>query len=111
MMRYPQEEGCYAEYDRNMADTVVEADYQDLYYYQYSEDEPMMEDDSMMEDDEEYSYENDSLLSLIVGVQSYLTEQTTAGTIKGKSDSPLYELQYKMYTYMKQRAYEMGAQL
>ncbi|KAI9315164.1 hypothetical protein BX666DRAFT_1835762, partial [Dichotomocladium elegans] len=53
-----------------------------------------------------YDYEQDSLLHLIVGVQSYLTDMSAAGI--DRKDSPLLELQYKMYTYLKRRAYEMG---
>jgi hypothetical protein len=121
------DQSYYADYDREMANAVAEADYLDYYYQGESQvkechdeemthiDEPYHCNDNGLyyqhEQQEEYCYENDSLLSLIVGVQSYLEEQTSAGTIKGKSDSPLYSLQYKMYTYMRQRACDMGVQL
>ncbi|KAI8887264.1 hypothetical protein K501DRAFT_283393 [Backusella circina FSU 941] len=118
------EQSYYADYDREMANAVAEADYLDYYHhgesqieqYQNQEMTQMNEsypcnDHDLYYQQEEYHYENDSLLSLIVGVQSYLEEQTSAGTIKGRSDSPLYGLQYKMYTYMRQRACDMGVQL
>ncbi|KAI9497050.1 hypothetical protein BDB00DRAFT_745787, partial [Zychaea mexicana] len=53
------------------------------------------------------SYNNDALLYLILGVQSYISEMSDTG-LMNERDSPLFELQYKMYTYMKQRACEMG---
>ncbi|GAA5809847.1 hypothetical protein MFLAVUS_003262 [Mucor flavus] len=71
------DETCFEQYDNEMADAVAEADY--------------------------YDYRNDSLLELVVGVQTYLTEQA-------KFDSPLYDLQYKLYTYMRQRALDLGVQ-
>ncbi|KAH8556621.1 hypothetical protein BGW37DRAFT_405488, partial [Umbelopsis sp. PMI_123] len=52
----------------------------------------------------------DALLNLIVGVQQYLADLQTAGA-NNRQDSPLLELQYKMYTYLKQRACEMGMDL
>ncbi|KAI8141205.1 hypothetical protein BJV82DRAFT_503069, partial [Fennellomyces sp. T-0311] len=52
-------------------------------------------------------YNNDALLYLIMGVQSYISEMSNNG-LMNERDSPLFELQYKMYTYMKQRACEMG---
>lgn len=79
------EETCFSQYDRDMATAVAEADYQDYCY----------------------DYQNDSLLELVVGVQSYLTEQQAASSNKSY-DSPLYNLQYKLYTYMRQRALELG---
>ncbi|KAI9494104.1 hypothetical protein BDB00DRAFT_762685 [Zychaea mexicana] len=56
-----------------------------------------------------YDYEEDSLLHLIVGVQSYLSEFNTMNV--DRNDSPLVDLQYKMYTYLKQRACEMGVDM
>ncbi|KAL0095875.1 hypothetical protein J3Q64DRAFT_1615238, partial [Phycomyces blakesleeanus] len=50
-------------------------------------------------------YQNDSLLNLVVGVQSYLSDMTTQPT---QHVSPLLDLQYKMYIYLKQRAIDMG---
>ncbi|KAI7903043.1 uncharacterized protein BX663DRAFT_509333 [Cokeromyces recurvatus] len=51
------------------------------------------------QEEEEEDYVMDpNLFQLILDVQSYLTE--------APKDSPLLALQYKMYTYLKQRAYE-----
>ncbi|KAJ8659117.1 hypothetical protein O0I10_005156 [Lichtheimia ornata] len=76
-------------------------------YYYYDGDDDMMDEDDRQSiaSEEESSYNNEALLSLIAGVQSYLTDATNAGIVK---DSPLLELQYKMYLYMKQQACEMG---
>ncbi|KAI9321580.1 hypothetical protein BX666DRAFT_1851199 [Dichotomocladium elegans] len=65
---------------------------------------PEQEDDTQSVASDE-SYNNDALLDLIVGVQSYIAEVASTGIIK---DSPLLELQYKMYIYMKQQACDMG---
>ncbi|KAG1461171.1 hypothetical protein G6F56_005787 [Rhizopus delemar] len=60
---------------------------------------------SQKEEDEE-PYEDDALLNLILGVQHYMTER--AKIFDGKlTDSPLYNLQYKMYSYLRQRASEV----
>ncbi|KAI9362177.1 hypothetical protein BD770DRAFT_316516 [Pilaira anomala] len=75
---YQEDDSCFEQYDSDMADVVAEADY--------------------------YDYRNDSLLELVVGVQTYLAEQA-------KSDSPLYSLQYKLYTYMRLRALDLGVEL
>ncbi|KAI8983653.1 hypothetical protein BDB01DRAFT_722615 [Pilobolus umbonatus] len=74
-----------------MTQAVAEADYQD--YYQ----------------EDTYDYRNDSLLTLVLGVHSYLSE--LENTTKVKTDSPLYHLQYKMYIFMRQRAVELGIEL
>ncbi|KAG1444467.1 hypothetical protein G6F56_010286 [Rhizopus delemar] len=84
------ERECYADYDQEMNEAMEEADDMDQYY-----------------SDEEYDYQNDSLLCLILGVQNYLAEQTKMYGNK-VTESPLYGLQYKMYTYMRQRASELG---
>lgn len=86
---YEEEEDCFADYDQEMANAVAEADYQDV-------------------EDASYDYRHDSLLELVVGVQSYLTEQQAVSS--KISDSPLYNLQYKLYSYMRQRALELGVQ-
>lgn len=85
---YQSELNYFNEYDQEMVEAVNEAEYQD--YYQ-------------QEQDEETNIMDDSLLKLIVDVQSYLAEAPT--------DSPLFALQYKMYTYLKQRAFEMGMEV
>lgn len=123
-----EEEACYAQYDLDMANAIAEADYEDYYYEQqqqeyynqgeeeyYNEDEEYYDDDEELQDQQNttgvnYDYQSDSLLSLVVGVQSYLTEQSDSFS-STKNDSPLYNLQYKMYTYMRQRALELGVQL
>ncbi|KAG2232550.1 hypothetical protein BDF21DRAFT_428822 [Thamnidium elegans] len=78
---YEAEEDYFNEYDQEMTEAVTEADYHDC-------------------EQQEEPYVDDSLLKLIVDVQSYLSEAPT--------DSPLFALQYKMYTYLRQRASELG---
>lgn len=93
----------------NDDDDTMMMDYQEeennYYYYDNDGDENMMMEEDDDRQEEESSYNNEALLSLIAGVQSYLTDATNAGIVK---DSPLLELQYKMYIYMKQQACEMG---
>ncbi|KAI7879979.1 hypothetical protein K492DRAFT_178201 [Lichtheimia hyalospora FSU 10163] len=116
-----EEEAYFGDYDRAVAAAALSADYYDGNYdYQdefvEQEDEDMMEldqeDDPHRQDDENnnmehlYNYQEDSLLHLIVGVQSYLSDMANTGI--DRNDSPLLELQYKMYTYLKQRACDMG---
>lgn len=84
---YEQELNYFQEYDQEMLDTIEHFDED---YIQQQEEE---------EEEEPYMMD-ESLLKLIVDVQSYLAEAQT--------DSPLFSLQYKMYTYLKQRALEMG---
>ncbi|KAL9551146.1 hypothetical protein PS6_005160 [Mucor atramentarius] len=91
---YESELNYFNEYDQEMAQAVNEAEYQD-YCYQQEEDQEQQEEEADIMDD--------SLLKLIVDVQSYLSEAPT--------DSPLFALQYKMYTYLKQRAFEMGMEI
>lgn len=101
---WQQKEQVNADNDDDVMDYQEEEN--NYYYYNNDGDENMMmmeEDDDRQE--EESSYNNEALLSLIAGVQSYLTDATNAGIVK---DSPLLELQYKMYIYMKQQACEMG---
>lgn len=117
------EEAYYAQYDLDMANALAEADYQDCYYEQQQYNEQQYEEEEEYDEKEEdyhyqdqqdqklsdYDIQNDSLLSLVVGVQSYLTEQADFSAVN-KLDSPLYNLQYKMYTYMRQRAFELGVE-
>ncbi|KAI9347848.1 hypothetical protein BD770DRAFT_395455 [Pilaira anomala] len=86
---YEAEQDYFNEYDQEMTEAVTEAD-----YYDNSEQQ------QQQQQQKEEAYVDDSLLKLIVDVQSYLSEAPT--------DSPLFALQYKMYTYLKQRAFEMG---
>ncbi|KAI8637592.1 hypothetical protein BD408DRAFT_424309 [Parasitella parasitica] len=105
-----EEEECYTQYDLEVANAVAEADYEDYYcesHYQDNQDESMSEYEDDQQQNQPYDYRNDSLLSLVVGVQNYLTEQADNSS---KCDSPLYNLQYKMYIYMRQRAIELGVQ-
>ncbi|ORX50451.1 hypothetical protein DM01DRAFT_1384722 [Hesseltinella vesiculosa] len=53
--------------------------------------------------EKEEEHDDSSLLRLIVGVQMYLSEQPCASI-----DTPLMDLQYKMYTFLKQKACELG---
>ncbi|KAJ8656526.1 hypothetical protein O0I10_007849 [Lichtheimia ornata] len=117
-----EEESYFGDYDRAVAAAALTADYYDSNYDQYhpdgfveQEDENVMEldqeDDQQRQGDENniehlYNYQEDSLLHLIVGVQSYLSDMANAGI--DRNDSPLLDLQYKMYTYLKQRACDMG---
>ncbi|KAI8889550.1 hypothetical protein K501DRAFT_282212 [Backusella circina FSU 941] len=80
--QYQAEQAYFEEYDQEMAEAM------------YCEEEELQE--NLQE--EEYIVD-DSLLKLIVDVQSYLSEAPT--------DSPLLQLQYKMYTYFKQRVSEI----
>lgn len=97
---YQAEEGFFQDYDQEMIEAVAEADYFDYYeQQQQGEDEEEEQEEEEMQQEEEYILDH-SLLKLIVDVQSYLSE--------APQDSPLFALQYKMYTYLKQRAFEMG---
>lgn len=92
---YESELNYFHDYDQDMAEAVNEAEYQDYCYQQEQEEQEQQ--------DEAADIMDDSLLKLIVDVQSYLSEAPT--------DSPLFALQYKMYTYLKQRAFEMGMEI
>jgi hypothetical protein len=101
MIFYDDENNCY-EYNEAM----YEED--DMLYYEeemYAEEhqQPAEVCDKTQED-------QDALLNLIVGVQQYLADLQNAGA-NNRQDSPLLDLQYKMYTYLKQRACEMGMDL
>ncbi|CEP11750.1 hypothetical protein [Parasitella parasitica] len=82
---YQSELIYFNEYDQNMVEVVNAAEYQDYYQQEHQ--------------GQEINVMDDSLLNLIVNVQSYLAEAPT--------DSPLFALQYKMYTYLKQHAFEI----
>ncbi|GAN03937.1 hypothetical protein MAM1_0051c03393 [Mucor ambiguus] len=94
---YESELNYFYDYDQDMAEVVNEAEYQDYCYQQQQQQE------DQEQQEEEADIMDDSLLKLIVDVQSYLSEAPT--------DSPLFALQYKMYTYLKQRAFEMGMEI
>ncbi|KAI7871175.1 hypothetical protein BDF14DRAFT_1764113 [Spinellus fusiger] len=53
-----------------------------------------------------YEKNQDSLLSLVLGVHSYLSEVAEASP--KTHESPLFGLQYKVYMYLKQREQELG---
>ena len=93
---YESELNYFHDYDQDMAEAVNEAEYQDYCYQQEQEQEQEQQEEAA-------DIMDDSLLKLIVDVQSYLSEAPT--------DSPLFALQYKMYTYLKQRAFEMGMEI
>ncbi|KAG2228148.1 hypothetical protein INT45_009194 [Circinella minor] len=91
----------------------VEKDY---YFPEYYDEEEVVEAVVSPEEEEEddrksassmESYNNDALLYLILNVQSYISEMSNS-SLMNETDSPLFGLQYKMYTYMKQRASEVG---
>ncbi|CAO3617520.1 unnamed protein product [Cunninghamella echinulata] len=112
-----QEEDYFAHYDQVMD---IEADRFDYYYNeQYNDDYEafrIKEEDMEMGEEEEqeeqeeldmtYHIEDDALLKLVVDVQSYITDLASIGV--DRHDSPLMDLQYKMYTYLKQKALDMG---
>ncbi|KAI8047827.1 uncharacterized protein B0P05DRAFT_565205 [Gilbertella persicaria] len=83
---YEAEHDYFNGYDQEMIEAVNEADYYD--YRQQQEEE------------EDVYVIDQGLLKLILDVQSYIAE--------APQDSPLYPLQYKMYTYLKQRVSELG---
>lgn len=122
-----EEQALFGEYDRAIATAALTADYYDYYnndnalsadldnldedvvmdnYYDKEQDQ---EEDNDIENQSVYDYQNDSLLHLIVGVQSYLSDVSSAGI--DRHDSPLLDLQYKMYTYLKRRACDMGVDI
>ncbi|CAO3624255.1 unnamed protein product [Cunninghamella blakesleeana] len=123
-MMQQRELNDFAEYDQAMYGN--NNDYPLYYYhnndaavdYSYGMEEEVqeMDDDMMMwendddqedqddQEEEEENHDDEALLRLIVGVQMYISESTTLS----KKDSPLLDLQYKMYTYMKQKAIELG---
>ncbi|KAI9299500.1 hypothetical protein BJ944DRAFT_274188 [Cunninghamella echinulata] len=70
----------------------------------YNDDDMMLWDDNNNEEYEEEQHDDSALLRLIVDVQMYLSESPSLN----KKDTPLLDLQYKMYTYMKQKAIELG---
>lgn len=99
----------------------------DNYCYEYNDSLYQEESDMMYYEEEMYREEyeqpyeqpetcstkqegQDALLNLVVGVQQYLADLQMTG-FDNRQESPLLDLQYKMYTYLKQRAYEMGADL
>lgn len=90
---YEQELNYFQEYDEEMLDTI-----------EHFDDDIQEGDEIIQDQEEEEPYTMDEgLLKLIVDVQSYLADAPT--------DSPLFSLQYKMYTYLKQRALEMGMEI
>ncbi|KAI9299489.1 hypothetical protein BJ944DRAFT_274196 [Cunninghamella echinulata] len=105
-----QEEDYFAHYEQVMD---IEADRFDYYYNEQCSDDYealQIKEDMEMEEEEEqdmtYHIEDDALLKLVVDVQSYITDLASIGV--DRHDSPLMDLQYKMYTYLKQKALDMG---
>ena len=122
----------YEEQQQEQEDeTMMEMDQVDNneQYYYYEENDNMIDinaKNNIMNDNEQeqqeqqeegeetqtqdsYDYQRDSLLHLIVGVQSYLSDASALNM--DRNDSPLADLQYKMYTYLKQRACDMGVDM
>ncbi|KAL0090936.1 hypothetical protein J3Q64DRAFT_1707738 [Phycomyces blakesleeanus] len=56
-------------------------------------------------DEEYFNQRQDGLLSLILGVQSYLSEVSKSQP--GEHNSPLFDLQHKMFMYLKQRDFQV----
>ncbi|KAI7855080.1 hypothetical protein BDC45DRAFT_107989 [Circinella umbellata] len=87
----------------------------DYYFSDYYNEQEAVEAAVSLEEEEDdrksassmESYNNDALLYLILDVQSYISEMSNS-RLMNETDSPLFGLQYKMYTYMKQRAFEAG---
>ncbi|KAI8391147.1 uncharacterized protein BYT42DRAFT_555791 [Radiomyces spectabilis] len=94
------EEAYFAHYDQEILDTIAVADYEDGCMQNDYDDEIMNDNEYVLNDhydDAEHDYCSDSLLNLVLDVQSYLEEACHAGFVK--TDSPLLELQYKMHLY------------
>ncbi|KAI9266797.1 hypothetical protein BDA99DRAFT_506695 [Phascolomyces articulosus] len=128
---YEQEEYTHDDNDDDdmmmMTEEQEQEEYYNNYYYNAKNNnmndndfmnEQQEEEDDHVEVDEEsekqqeehgYDYQRDSLLHLIVGVQSYLSDANALH--QDRNDSPLVDLQYKMYTYLKQRACDMGVDM
>ncbi|KAI9289286.1 hypothetical protein BC943DRAFT_314020 [Umbelopsis sp. AD052] len=102
MIYFDDESNCY-EYNEAMYEQENDMLYYEDDMYYEEESQPEVSSDSQQDD-------QDALLKLIVGVQQYLSDLQNAGA-NNQQDSPLLELQYKMYTYLKQRACEMGMDL
>ncbi|KAI9487781.1 MAG: hypothetical protein EXX96DRAFT_554629 [Benjaminiella poitrasii] len=123
------EEQHHTQYDTDMVNAVAEAGFQDYYYYcleqlklQQNQDEYMSDADDIYEQDynipyglqhtsemqqgQEAACQSNSLLNLVVDVQTYLTEQADYYNHLPMHESPLYNLQYKMYTYLRQKSLE-----
>ncbi|KAI7887113.1 hypothetical protein K492DRAFT_173485 [Lichtheimia hyalospora FSU 10163] len=88
----------YAFYDQMLNHNQEE----EMYGYDEQEDQVQHQGEQTA-----YDYRQDALLHLVVGVQSYLSDLSCSG-LSNDQDSPLNELQYKMYTYLKRRAHDMG---
>ncbi|CAO3575956.1 unnamed protein product [Absidia cylindrospora] len=84
----------------------LSSDDDDTRQLQQYEDDEMMDMDTAEAAAAEYDYQDDTLLKLIVDVQLYISDLANVGV--DRHDSPLVGLQYKMYTYLKQRANDMG---
>ncbi|KAI8078832.1 uncharacterized protein BX664DRAFT_342821 [Halteromyces radiatus] len=109
-MMQAQEANDFAQYDQMYQalydDPSIEQDNEMM--WEEEEEEELYDVDHEVGDDdmdEEEEHDDSALLRLIVGVQMYLGETSF---IHDKNDTPLLDLQYKMYTYMKQRAFELG---
>ncbi|CAO3609036.1 unnamed protein product [Cunninghamella echinulata] len=90
-----------------MEDDEEEEQQQQQQQDDYNDDNMMLWDDNNNEEyeyEEEQQHDDSALLRLIVDVQMYLSESPSLN----KNDTPLLDLQYKMYTYMKQKAIELG---
>jgi hypothetical protein len=100
MICFDDENYCY-EYNEALFEES------DMFYY---EEDMYQHEQQLQPQCDDTQEDQDALLNLIVGVQQYLADLQNAGA-NNCQDSPLLELQYKMYTYLKQRACEMGMDL
>ncbi|KAI8073151.1 hypothetical protein BC940DRAFT_290660 [Gongronella butleri] len=112
----------FCRYDQSMYGVDVDAghhvDEDDLLMHDYdaADGHEVIVDDEGEEDDEfevdgddqEEDHDDSSLLRLIVGVQMYLSEQEPAEPVDRADGTPLMDLQYRMYTYLRQKAFELG---
>jgi hypothetical protein len=101
---YQAEQVYFDMYDTAMEEAINDADryIEELNQTQEQVEEVGIKSEEQQDPMDENYIIDESLLRLIVDVQSYLTEAPT--------DSPLLKLQYKMYTYFKQRVSEMDVE-
>ncbi|CAM0135308.1 hypothetical protein VKS41_000108 [Umbelopsis sp. WA50703] len=106
MIYFDDENYCY-EYNDSLYQEESDMMYYEEEMYREEYDQPEHEQPETCSTKQEGQ---DALLNLVVGVQQYLADLQMTG-FDNRQESPLLDLQYKMYTYLKQRAYEMGADL
>ncbi|KAG2186204.1 hypothetical protein INT43_002642 [Umbelopsis isabellina] len=105
MIYFDDENYCY-EYNDSLYQEETDMMYYEEEMYREEYEQPYEQPETCSTKQEG----QDALLNLVVGVQQYLADLQMTG-FDNRQESPLLDLQYKMYTYLKQRAYEMGADL